>query len=56
MLNTLAAKETEVKVHTLSELRGMEMLDTSSDKVTVNEVESLGDKQVKVNAKSLYYY
>ena len=47
--DTLAARQTEVKVHTLddtlSELKGIETL----DKLT------LGDTQVKVNAKGLDY-
>ena len=59
MLARLAARETEVKVHTLgntvSELNGIETLDTLSDTVADNEVKSLGDKQVKVNAKALDY-
>ena len=59
VLDTLAARETEVKVDTLgntvSELKGIETLDTLSDTVAENEVESLGNKQVKVNAKALDY-
>ena len=58
-LDTLAARETEVKVHilgnTVSELKGIETLDTLSDTVADNEVKSLGGKQVKVNAKALDY-
>ena len=56
VLDTLAAREREVKVHTLgntvSELKGIETLDTLSDTVAENEVESLGNKQVKVNAEA----
>ena len=56
VLDTLAARETEVKVDTLgntvSELKGIETLDTLSDTVAENEVESLGNKQVKVNAEA----
>ena len=59
VLDTLAAREREVKVHTLgntvSELKGIETLDTLSYTVAENEVESLGNKQVKVNAKALDY-
>ena len=59
MLDILAARETEVKVHTLvntvSELKGIKTLDTFRDTVAKKEVESLGDKQVKVNAKALDY-
>ena len=59
VLDTLAARETEVKVHTLgntvSELKGIETLNTLSDTVAENEVESLGNKQVKVNANALDY-
>ena len=59
VLDTLAARETEVKVHTLgntvSELKGIETLNTFSDTVAENEVESLGNKQVKVNANVLDY-
>ena len=48
VLARLAARETEVKVHTLgntvSELNGIETLDTLSDTVADNEVKSLGDK------------
>ena len=59
MLDILAARETEVKVHTLgntvSELKGIKTLDTFRDTVAKEEVESLGDKQVKVNAKALDY-
>ena len=59
VLDTLVARETEVKVHTLgntvSDLTGIETLDTLSDTVAENEVESLGNKQVKVNAKALDY-
>ena len=50
VLDTLAARETEVKVHilgnTVSELKGIETLDTLSDTVAENEIESLGDKQL----------
>ena len=56
VLDTLAARETEVMIHTLrntvSELKGIETLDTLSDTVAENEVESLGNKQVKVNAEA----
>ena len=59
MLDILAAREREVKVHTLgntvSELKGIKTLDTFRDTVAKEEVESLGDKQVKVNAKALDY-
>ena len=59
MLDILAAREAEVKVHTLgntvSELKGIKTLDTFRDTVAKEEVESLGDKQVKVNAKALDY-
>ena len=59
VLDTLAAREREVKVHTLgktvSELKGIETLNTLSDTVAENEVESLGNKQVKVNANALDY-
>ena len=59
VLDTLVAREREVKVHTLgntvSELKGIETLNTFSDTVAENEVESLGNKQVKVNAKALDY-
>ena len=48
VLDTLAARETEVKVHTrgntVSDLTGIETLDTLSDTVADNEVKSLGDK------------
>ena len=36
----------------MSELKGIETLDTLSDTVAENEVESLGNKQVKVNAEA----
>ena len=59
VLDTLAARETEVKVHilgnTVYELKSIETLDTLSDTVAENEIESLGIKQVKVNAKALDY-
>ena len=59
VLDTLAARETEVKVHILGntayELKSIETLDTLSDTVAENEIESLGNKQVKVNAKALDY-
>ena len=59
VLHTLAAREREVKVHTLgntvSELKGIETLNTFSDTVAENEVESLGNKPVKVNANALDY-
>ena len=59
VLATLVAKETEVKDHTLgytlSELKGMKMLETLSDKVALNVFESLGDTEVKVNTKTLVY-
>ena len=59
VLDTLASRETEVKVHTLgntvSELKGIKTLDTLSYTVAENEVESLANKQVKVNAKALDY-
>ena len=41
--------------NTVSELRGIETLNTLSDTVAENEVESLGDKEVEVNAKALDY-
>ena len=53
VLDELSDREKKVKVHTLSELKGMEMLDTFNDKIAGNEVESLGDTQVEVNAKAL---
>ena len=59
VLDTLAARETEVKVHilgnTVYELKSIETLDTLSDTVAENEIESLGNKQVKVNVKALDY-
>ena len=59
VLDTLAARETEVKVHILGNtvygLKSIETLDTLSDTVAENEIESLGIKQVKVNAKALHY-
>ena len=59
VLDTLAARETDVKVHTLGntayELKSIETLDTLSDTVAENEIESLGIKQVKVNAEALDY-
>ena len=59
VLDTLAARETDVKVHTLGNtvygLKSIETLDTLSDTVAENEIESLGNKQVKVNAKALDY-
>ena len=59
VLDTLAARETEVKVHilgnTVYELKSIETLDTLSDTVAENEIESLGNKQVKVNTKALDY-
>ena len=59
VLDTLAARETEVKVHilgnTVYELKSIETLDTLSDTVAENEIESLGNKQIKVNAKALDY-
>ena len=59
VLDTLAARETEVRVHilgnTVYELKSIETLDTLSDTVAENEIESLGNKQVKVNAKALDY-
>ena len=59
VLDTLAARETDVKVHTLGNtvygLKSIETLDTLSDTVAENEIESLGIKQVKVNAKALDY-
>lgn len=59
MLDTLAAREKEVEVHTLgdrvSEIRGIKMLDTLSDRVAVNKVESLGETQVKVIVNALDY-
>ena len=39
----------------MSELKGIKTLDTFRDTVAKKEVESLGDKQVKVNAKALDY-
>ena len=48
VLDTLASRETEVKVHplgnTVSELKGIKTLDTLSYTVAENEVESLGNK------------
>ena len=38
-----------------NELKSIETLDTLSDTVAENEIESLGNKQVKVNAKALDY-
>ena len=59
VLDTLAARETDVKVHTLGNTvyghKSIETLDTLSDTVAENEIESLGIKQVKVNAKALDY-
>ena len=59
VLDTLAAKETEVKIHTrgdtLSKLKNIETFDTLSHPVAENEVESLGDTQIEVNAKALDY-
>ena len=59
VIDTLADTKTEVKVHTLadtlSELKCMETLHTLSDKVAENEVQSLGDTQLEVNAKALHY-
>ena len=59
VLDTLAARETDVKVHTLGNtvygLKSIETLDTLSDTVAENEIESLGIKQVKVNAKAVDY-
>ena len=60
VFDTLAARETEVMIHTLrntvSELKGIETLDTLSDTVAEKAVESLGNKQVEVNAKALHYH
>ena len=39
----------------MSELKGIETLNTFSDTVAENEVESLGNKPVKVNANALDY-
>ena len=51
VLDTLADRETEVKVHTfgdtLSELKSMETIQTLSDTVPENEVESLAEVQVE---------
>ena len=59
VLDTLAARETQVKVHTfentVSELKGIETLHLLSDTVAENEVDLLGDKKVDVNAKALDY-
>ena len=40
---------------TLFELKSINMLHTLSDRVAINEVSSLGEKQVKVSAKGLDY-
>ena len=40
---------------TLFELKSIKMLHTLSDTVAINEVYSLGEKQVKVSAKELDY-
>jgi len=59
VLDKLADRETEVKVHTLgdtlSEQKGMETLHTLKDTVAENEFESLGDTQFEVSAKALDY-
>ena len=59
VLDALAAREKAVNGHRLgdplSKLKGIETLDTLCDTVAENEVESLGDKQVEVNAKALDY-
>ena len=39
----------------MSELKGIETLDTLSDTVAEKAVESLGNKKVEVNAKALHY-
>ena len=59
VLDALAAREKAVNGHRLgdplSKLKGIETLDTLCDTVAENELESLGDKQVEVNAKALDY-
>ena len=59
VLETLAAKETEVKVHTLGdtlpELKDMQRLHAVNDTVAENDGVSVGDAQVEINAKALDY-
>ena len=59
VLETPAAKETEVKVHTLGdtlpELKDMQRLHAVNDTVAENDGVSLGDTQVEINAKALDY-
>ena len=59
VLDKLAAREKEVKVHTLGDtlsvLKGLQTLHTLSDTGAENQFESFGDKKVKVNAKALNY-
>ena len=59
VLETLAAKETEVKVHTLGdtlpELKDMQRLHAVNDTVAENDGVSVGDTQVEINAKALDY-
>ena len=59
VLETLAAKETEVKVHTLGdtlpELKVMQRLHPLNDTIAENDGVSLADTQVEINAKALDY-
>ena len=59
VLDTLAATETDIKVHTLgdtlSELNGMETFHTLSYTVAENEVKSLCNTQVEVDTKAVDY-
>ena len=59
VLETLAAKETDVKVHTLGdtlpELKVMQRLHSLNDTVGENDGVSLGDTQVEINFKALDY-
>ena len=59
VLETPAAKETEVKVHTLGdtlpELKVMQRLHSLNDTIAENEGVSLADTQVEINAKALDY-
>ena len=59
VLETLAAIETDVKVHTLGdtlpELKVMQRLHALNDTVAENDGVSLGDTQVEINAKALDY-
>ena len=51
VLNTIAARETEVKVHTfgntLSKLKGMETLHTLKNTVAENEIQSLATNSLR---------